>query len=73
MNSDGSIPISFIAGFNRVKALTQDVALIVKAVENSEMVEVIDETKVADPKMLVVKIDGFLTSILAEILKLASF
>lgn len=52
MNPDGSIPISFIAGFNRVKALTQDVELIIKAVESSDIVEVIDETKVNELNML---------------------
>lgn len=30
MDSDGSIPVSIIAGFNRVKALTTDVQLIIK-------------------------------------------
>jgi len=45
MDVDGSIPVSIIAGFNRVKALTHDIQLIVKAVETSDIVKVIDGIK----------------------------
>jgi len=47
MDSDGSIPISFIAGFNRVKALTKDVDLIIKAIESSDKVEVVNQSRVS--------------------------
>ena len=46
MDSDGCLPASLIATFNRVQALTQDVGLIVDAVKDSDVVEVIDGVKV---------------------------
>jgi len=42
MTSDGFLPISLIASFNRVQQLTQDITFIVSSVENSDVVEVKD-------------------------------
>jgi len=42
MTSDGFLPVSLIASFNRVQQLTQDITSIVASVENSEVVEVKD-------------------------------
>ncbi len=47
MDSEGCIPISLIATFNRVKALTQDIQLILKAVDVSDIVELVDGVKVS--------------------------
>ncbi len=46
MDPEGCIPISLIATFNRVKALTQDIQLILKAVDVSDIVELVDGVKV---------------------------
>ncbi|XP_034153342.1 la-related protein 1B isoform X1 [Esox lucius] len=43
MDAQGFLPISLIASFHRVQALTTDVSLIVQALENSTEVELIDE------------------------------
>ncbi|CAG2257977.1 LARP1 [Mytilus edulis] len=40
MDKEGWIPISLIASFHRVQALTQDVALIIKSLKESEVLEV---------------------------------
>eukprot|EP00092_Neocalanus_flemingeri_P019191 GFUD01020790.1.p1 GENE.GFUD01020790.1~~GFUD01020790.1.p1 ORF type:complete len:1187 (+),score=395.91 GFUD01020790.1:609-4169(+) len=42
MTSDGFLPVSLIASFNRVQQLTQDITFIVASVENSDVVEVKD-------------------------------
>ena len=34
------VPVEMIAGFNRMKAISQDVSLIVKAMRQSDMLEV---------------------------------
>lgn len=39
MDKEGWIPISLIASFHRVQALTQDVALIIKSLKESEVLE----------------------------------
>jgi len=39
MSSDGYLPVSLIASFNRVQQLSQDITFIVASVENSEVVE----------------------------------
>ena len=39
MNEEGWIPISIIAAFNRVKALTMDTAMITEVLANSTVVE----------------------------------
>ena len=59
MDSDGCIPISLIATFNRVKALTQDIQLILKAVDVSDIVELVDGVKV-NFKFLVILLGDFL-------------
>merc|ERR1719187_2618785 len=42
MTPEGYLPISLIASFNRVQALTQDITFIVNSIENSDIVEVKD-------------------------------
>jgi len=42
MDSDGFIPVSLIASFNRVQQLTRDTAFILKSVSDSDIVEVKD-------------------------------
>lgn len=46
MDKDGFLPISLIASFHRVQALTQDVTLVVDALVNSTTVEMVDGIKV---------------------------
>ena len=48
MDPEGCIPISLIATFNRVKALTQDIQLILEAVNVSDIVELVDGVKVTN-------------------------
>ncbi|KAG5285260.1 hypothetical protein AALO_G00001330 [Alosa alosa] len=43
MDAKGFLPISLIASFHRVQALTTDVNLIVEALKNSTVVELVDE------------------------------
>ncbi|XP_060735012.1 la-related protein 1B isoform X4 [Tachysurus vachellii] len=43
MDTKGFLPISLIAGFRRIQALTTDVSLIKEAMKNSEVVELVDE------------------------------
>uniref|UniRef100_A0AAR2KYA3 HTH La-type RNA-binding domain-containing protein n=1 Tax=Pygocentrus nattereri TaxID=42514 RepID=A0AAR2KYA3_PYGNA len=43
MDAKGFLPISLIAGFRRVQALTTDINLIMEAVKNSDVVELVDE------------------------------
>ena len=42
MDSEGFLPVTLVASFNRVRTLTNDVTFIVQAVEKSEIVEVKD-------------------------------
>ncbi|XP_010268999.1 PREDICTED: la-related protein 1B-like [Nelumbo nucifera] len=42
MNNEGWVPISLIAGFRRVKAMTSDVSMIMKSLKISSIVEVKD-------------------------------
>lgn len=46
MDEHGFLPISLIASFHRVQALTQDVSLVVESLANSTAVEVVDGIKV---------------------------
>lgn len=46
MDADGCLPVSLIASFNRLQALTQDLNLIVDSVKDSHIVEVKDRIKV---------------------------
>lgn len=50
MDQQGYLPISLIASFHRVQALTQDVALVTQALKDSVEVEVIDGVKVRTKK-----------------------
>ncbi|CAG8691683.1 12670_t:CDS:10, partial [Racocetra persica] len=43
MDSEGYVPVSLLAGFNRVKALTMDIELVREALLNSYIVEVNDD------------------------------
>ncbi|XP_047013791.1 la-related protein 1B isoform X2 [Ictalurus punctatus] len=43
MDAKGFLPISLIAGFRRIQALTTDVSLIMEAVKSSDVVELVDE------------------------------
>lgn len=43
MDKEGWIPISLIASFHRVQALTQDVALIIKSLKESEVLELAED------------------------------
>ncbi|RMB96681.1 hypothetical protein DUI87_26746 [Hirundo rustica rustica] len=43
MDSDGFLPITLIASFHRVQALTTDISLIIKALKDSKVVEIVDE------------------------------
>lgn len=45
MDEGGFLPISLIASFHRVQALTQDVSLVVEALANSTTVEIVDGVK----------------------------
>lgn len=45
MDEGGFLPISLIASFHRVQALTQDVSLVVEALVNSTTVEIVDGVK----------------------------
>lgn len=45
MDDQGFLPISLIASFHRVQALTQDVSLVVESLANSSTVEVVDGVK----------------------------
>ena len=46
MDPEGYLPVSLIASFNRVQALTTDIAFIVQSVENSDVVETKNGLKV---------------------------
>ena len=45
MDEGGFLPISLIASFHRVQALTSDVSLVVEALTNSTTVEIVDGVK----------------------------
>lgn len=46
MDHGGYLPISLIASFHRVQALTQDVGLVIQALQQSPLLEVKDGVKV---------------------------
>lgn len=46
MDSQGFIPITLIASFHRVQALTTDVALVIESILESDKLEMIDCFKV---------------------------
>uniref|UniRef100_A0A8C5RS08 La ribonucleoprotein 1, translational regulator n=1 Tax=Laticauda laticaudata TaxID=8630 RepID=A0A8C5RS08_LATLA len=43
MDIEGFLPITLIASFHRVQALTTDVGLIIKALKDSKVVEIVDQ------------------------------
>jgi len=47
MDSEGYLPISLIASFHRVQALTQDVSLVIQALQQSEVLQLKDCIKVS--------------------------
>ena len=47
MDSEGYLPISLIASFHRVQALTQDVGLVVQALPSSSLLDLKDGIKVS--------------------------
>lgn len=47
MDADGYLPISLIASFHRVQALTQDVNLVVQALQQSALLQLKDGVKVS--------------------------
>merc|ERR1719369_572718 len=61
MDPEGYLPVSLIASFNRVQALTTDIAFIVQSVENSDVVETKNGLKFRskiDPTKWPVVVDG---------------
>lgn len=46
MDEEGYLPVSLIASFHRVEALTRDLKLVIEAVRDSDIVEVTDGVKV---------------------------
>ena len=46
MDVEGYLPISLIASFHRVQALTQDVSLVIQALEQSPLLHIKDGVKV---------------------------
>ena len=50
MDREGYIPISLIASFYRVQALTQDVGLVIRALEQSPLLQLKDRVKVRTVK-----------------------
>ena len=47
MDSEGYLPISLIASFHRVQALTQDITLVIQALQQSEVLQLKDSIKVS--------------------------
>lgn len=46
MEADGTIPVTLIASFHRVRALTADVQLVLNAIRDSDKLQLIDGFKV---------------------------
>ncbi|XP_018495362.1 la-related protein 1B [Galendromus occidentalis] len=46
MDREGYLPVSLIAGFHRIKALTQDINLFIQAVKESSLVELRDNLEI---------------------------
>lgn len=46
MDVEGYLPISLIASFHRVQALTQDVSLVIQALQQSPLLKIKDGVKV---------------------------
>lgn len=48
MDAEGYLPISLIASFHRVQALTQDVSLVIQALQQSPVLKMKDNVKVCE-------------------------
>lgn len=46
MDPEGFIPITLIASFHRIQALTTNVALVIEAIQESDKLEIVDGYKV---------------------------
>lgn len=46
MDDEGFLPVTLIASFHRIQALTTDVALVIEAIQESETLELVDNFKV---------------------------
>lgn len=46
MDAEGFLPITLIASFHRVQALTTDVALVIEAIKESDKLELVNGFKV---------------------------
>ncbi|XP_037075613.1 LOW QUALITY PROTEIN: la-related protein 1-like, partial [Pollicipes pollicipes] len=46
MDNEGYLPVSLIASFHRVEALTRDIKLVIQSVEDSDVVEIADGVKI---------------------------
>ncbi|XP_063371853.1 la-related protein 1 [Cydia amplana] len=49
MAADGTIPVTLIASFHRVRALTPDVALVLDAIRDSDKLQLVNGFKMAPP------------------------
>jgi len=47
MDSEGYLPVTLIASFHRVQALTHDFAKVIEAIQESELLELYDGVKVS--------------------------
>jgi len=47
MDSEGYLPVTLIASFHRVQALTHDFAKVIEAIQESDMLELHDGVKVS--------------------------
>lgn len=52
MDAEGYLPISLIASFHRVQALTQDVSLVIQALQQSPLLKIKDGVKVCKPNVV---------------------
>jgi len=50
MDPNGFLPISFVAGFHRVRLLTQDLKTVIDALNDSEIVELVDDERIRAKK-----------------------
>ena len=58
MDEEGYLPVSLIASFHRVEALTRDIKLVIQAVEHSDVVEIADGVKVRAGRASVIRRGG---------------
>ena len=55
MDADGYLPVSVVASFNRIQAITQDMKFIIEAVKDSKVIETKDGIKVRSLSNKVIK------------------